>query len=155
MFVRKYWFILFLCTMLLPLTSFGQTDPNAAFRAYSNAFLYPETFDQYAAENLRPNSESVLLCINRVRNNLAARYADAVAHCDLIAPEYRDGCYQTDSAALNGALLSIASVIRNETYWRNTQYGTAALVGKQMVPQLYMQSQNAILPIFRPLLTCD
>lgn len=132
----------------------GPADREIVFRAYSQAFLQPETFDQYASTELAPRADDFFDCLSRVQARLVEAHQKAVAHCDALPVEYQANCRQTDVAAISGALTAIASVVRGQVSWTQTPYGQAAIIGKTQVPQVYNPAQRAVLEVFKPALSC-
>jgi hypothetical protein len=151
---RKACHILVLLVIFVGIIACGPSDPEIVFRAYSQAFLAPETFDQYASAELAPRADDFFDCLARVQTRLVEAHQEAIKHCDELPAEYQENCRQTDAAAISGALSAIASVVRGEVSWQQTQYGLAAIIGKTRVPHVYVPAQRAVLEVFRPVLFC-
>ena len=146
--------MLFLTCMLGVVCGCGPSDPDIVFQAYSQAFLEPETFDEYARQQLSPRADDFFACLADVEEGLIKAHQKAVAHCDGLPAEYQSNCRETTYAQISGALSAIASVVRGQVSWTETGYYMSAIIAKREVPELYDRTLRALLPVYKPVFVC-
>ena len=145
---------LILLTMVVVLPAYARADSEIVFRAYAHAILQPESFDDYARSELSARSDEFFDCIADVMEDLVESHQDAVAHCRTLSTQYQDTCYQTDYRFMYGNLSAIATVVKGEASWPRTDFGMAAITGKNVFGDLYLKPHRAALEIYYPALTC-
>lgn len=118
----------------------------------------PESGNELIANITNRFDDRFYECLGELSERWSVYAQNHYQYCDRVHgdPNRRANCnQQNEPAKFHHWLRTIRVVTRGEMRWSDTIIAQAAVMGKRIVPQMYIQAHRSIIPSYRPDLLCQ
>lgn len=136
----------------------AQAEYTIVFELYREVMLYPESGDQLINQNSQLYDQRFYTCLDDRMAYLTVAATNHYRWCDEVHsnPRFRSQCYNdNDPAKMHSVLRDIRAAATGQAAWSESFNSQVARLGKSLMPDLYMQLTQAVMPVVRPYLLCQ